>query len=267
MLPGSSRVGWVSRPTVDTDQRGSCVHHSFWLCLPGRTAVNRHWPTLPAAHLLPPRQTFFSNALAAVGGTTAGPGMCVVNVYVNYEKKFAFVEMRTGEARAGPPAPGWPGQAAVRIGGRRHSLRLAPTARRRALLAALRGLPVSVAQGWAPGPAPVLQWRRRPTRWRWTASCLRGRRCASAGPPTTTPQRLHPWAPPCPTPTSTWRPSAWTSSRCRWRPTLCPRWWRRRRYRRIRCAPGRAGLWGQLPARRGRQAIVCLQLEGSRTEP
>lgn len=41
-------------------------------------------------------QTFFSNALAAVGGTTAGPGMCVVNVYINYEKKFAFVEMRTG---------------------------------------------------------------------------------------------------------------------------------------------------------------------------
>lgn len=41
--------------------------------------------------------TFFSNALAAVGGTTAGPGMCVVNVYVNYEKKFAFVEMRTVE--------------------------------------------------------------------------------------------------------------------------------------------------------------------------
>lgn len=42
-------------------------------------------------------QTFFSNALAAVGGTTAGPGMCVVNVYINYEKKFAFVEMRTVE--------------------------------------------------------------------------------------------------------------------------------------------------------------------------
>ncbi len=36
-----------------------------------------------------------SNALAAVGGTTAGPGPCVVNVYINQEKKFAFVEMRT----------------------------------------------------------------------------------------------------------------------------------------------------------------------------
>ncbi|GAB4814250.1 hypothetical protein N2152v2_001296 [Parachlorella kessleri] len=40
---------------------------------------------------------FFSNALAAVGGTTAGPGQCVVNVYINYEKKFAFVEFRTVE--------------------------------------------------------------------------------------------------------------------------------------------------------------------------
>jgi splicing factor U2AF subunit len=41
--------------------------------------------------------TFMSNALAAVGGTTAGPGPCVVNVYINYEKKFAFVEFRTVE--------------------------------------------------------------------------------------------------------------------------------------------------------------------------
>lgn len=41
--------------------------------------------------------TFFSNALAAVGGTTAGPGPCVVNVYINQEKKFAFAEMRTVE--------------------------------------------------------------------------------------------------------------------------------------------------------------------------
>lgn len=38
-----------------------------------------------------------SNALAAVGGTTAGPGPCVLNVYINYEKKFAFVELRTVE--------------------------------------------------------------------------------------------------------------------------------------------------------------------------
>ncbi|DBA82258.1 hypothetical protein WJX79_009108 [Trebouxia sp. C0005] len=41
--------------------------------------------------------TFFSNALAAVGGTTAGPGPCVINVYINYERKFAFVELRTVE--------------------------------------------------------------------------------------------------------------------------------------------------------------------------
>lgn len=37
-----------------------------------------------------------SNALAAVGGTTAGPGSCVLNNYVNYEKRFAFIELRTG---------------------------------------------------------------------------------------------------------------------------------------------------------------------------
>ena len=31
-----------------------------------------------------------------MGGTTAGPGNAVVNVYINQEKKFAFVEFRTG---------------------------------------------------------------------------------------------------------------------------------------------------------------------------
>ena len=50
-------------------------------------------PAAPPARRLPP----CSNALAAVGGTTAGPGACVVNVYINQEKKFAFVEMRTVE--------------------------------------------------------------------------------------------------------------------------------------------------------------------------
>ncbi|KDD76120.1 hypothetical protein H632_c347p0, partial [Helicosporidium sp. ATCC 50920] len=40
---------------------------------------------------------FISNALAAVGGTTAGPGSCVLNNYVNYEKRFAFIELRTVE--------------------------------------------------------------------------------------------------------------------------------------------------------------------------
>lgn len=55
-------------------------------------------PTNPPCLPSPPSQTFFSNALAAVGGTTAGPGLSVVNVYLNYEKKFAFVEFRTGAA-------------------------------------------------------------------------------------------------------------------------------------------------------------------------
>ncbi|KFK40751.1 hypothetical protein AALP_AA2G036200 [Arabis alpina] len=33
----------------------------------------------------------------AIGGNTAGPGDSVVNVFINYEKKFAFVEMRSVE--------------------------------------------------------------------------------------------------------------------------------------------------------------------------
>lgn len=41
--------------------------------------------------------SFLSSALTAIGGTTAGPGSCVVNVYLNHEKKFAFVELRTVE--------------------------------------------------------------------------------------------------------------------------------------------------------------------------
>ncbi|XP_024385759.1 splicing factor U2af large subunit B isoform X4 [Physcomitrium patens] len=41
--------------------------------------------------------TYFSQVMAAVGGNTAGPGDAVVNVYINQEKKFAFVEMRTVE--------------------------------------------------------------------------------------------------------------------------------------------------------------------------
>ncbi|CAI5944522.1 unnamed protein product, partial [Closterium sp. NIES-65] len=40
---------------------------------------------------------FFNNAMTLVNGNTAGPGDCVVYVYINQEKKFAFVEMRTVE--------------------------------------------------------------------------------------------------------------------------------------------------------------------------
>lgn len=61
----------------------------FWVSLP----VSRPPRVLLTRGLLGP----CSNALAAVGGTTAGPGACVVNVYINYEKKFAFVELRTVE--------------------------------------------------------------------------------------------------------------------------------------------------------------------------
>ncbi|CAN1225064.1 Splicing factor U2af large subunit B [Linum perenne] len=41
--------------------------------------------------------TYFSQVMAAIGGNTAGPGDAVVNVYINHEKKFAFVEMRSVE--------------------------------------------------------------------------------------------------------------------------------------------------------------------------
>ena len=44
--------------------------------------------------------SFFSHALAAVGGNTAGPGESVVNVYINREKNFAFLEFRTGAGHA-----------------------------------------------------------------------------------------------------------------------------------------------------------------------
>ncbi|KAG6754847.1 hypothetical protein POTOM_040645 [Populus tomentosa] len=41
--------------------------------------------------------TFFSHVMTSIGGNAAGPGDAVVNVYINHEKKFAFVEMRTVE--------------------------------------------------------------------------------------------------------------------------------------------------------------------------
>ncbi|KAJ7952975.1 U2 snRNP auxiliary factor large subunit [Quillaja saponaria] len=41
--------------------------------------------------------TYFSIVMAKIGGNTAGPGDAVVNVYINHEKKFAFVEMRSVE--------------------------------------------------------------------------------------------------------------------------------------------------------------------------
>ncbi|KAK7327907.1 hypothetical protein VNO77_22000 [Canavalia gladiata] len=40
---------------------------------------------------------FFSHVMTAIGGNSAGAGDSVVNVYINHEKKFAFVEMRTVE--------------------------------------------------------------------------------------------------------------------------------------------------------------------------
>ncbi|EEC68511.1 hypothetical protein OsI_36782 [Oryza sativa Indica Group] len=40
---------------------------------------------------------YFNQVMAAVGGNTAGPGDAVLNVYINHDKKFAFVEMRSVE--------------------------------------------------------------------------------------------------------------------------------------------------------------------------
>ncbi|KAJ0753860.1 putative RNA recognition motif domain, nucleotide-binding alpha-beta plait domain superfamily [Helianthus annuus] len=41
--------------------------------------------------------TFFSHVMFAFGGNTTGPGDAVVDVHINHEKKFAFVEMRSVE--------------------------------------------------------------------------------------------------------------------------------------------------------------------------
>ncbi|XP_078441703.1 splicing factor U2af large subunit B-like isoform X5 [Wolffia australiana] len=41
--------------------------------------------------------SFFNQVMAVIGGNTAGPGDAVVNVYINHDKKFAFVEMRSVE--------------------------------------------------------------------------------------------------------------------------------------------------------------------------
>ncbi|CAN6195589.1 unnamed protein product [Urochloa humidicola] len=41
--------------------------------------------------------TFFNQSMAAVGGNTGGPGDAVLDVYMNHECRFAFVEMRLVE--------------------------------------------------------------------------------------------------------------------------------------------------------------------------
>ena len=53
-----------------------------------------------SVQLLSPLQTvavYFNQVMAAIGGNTAGPGDAVLNVYINHDKKFAFVEMRSVE--------------------------------------------------------------------------------------------------------------------------------------------------------------------------
>lgn len=102
---------------------------------------------------------FFSNALAAVGGTTAGPGACVVNVYINYEKKFAFVEFRTGAQPLHPLRPCFVCQGLL-YG--LHAWQACPTVCKH------QGQGTNERQDVA-----TLQWRRLRMPWRWMASCLR----------------------------------------------------------------------------------------------
>ena len=73
---------------------------------PASTQATRHARRiyvggLPATANEASTATFFSNALAAIGGvvqTAAAAGVePVLNVYMNHEKKFAFVEFRTVE--------------------------------------------------------------------------------------------------------------------------------------------------------------------------
>ncbi|KAG8090073.1 hypothetical protein GUJ93_ZPchr0011g27039 [Zizania palustris] len=40
---------------------------------------------------------FFNQVMAAIGGNTAGPGDAVLDVYINHNKNFAFVDMRSVE--------------------------------------------------------------------------------------------------------------------------------------------------------------------------
>ncbi|OAE26408.1 hypothetical protein AXG93_131s1180 [Marchantia polymorpha subsp. ruderalis] len=101
---------------------GQLTRGDFWIIQTGSPPISFVWMEDPVLHTfvaltevatrharrvyvggLPPMAneqsvaTFFSQVMAAVGGNTAGPGDAVVNVYINQEKRFAFVEMRTVE--------------------------------------------------------------------------------------------------------------------------------------------------------------------------
>lgn len=61
------------------------VRHTRW---PGQHTG------LPVALLL---AASVSNYLQSLTDACTAAGPCVINVYINYERKFAFVELRTGE--------------------------------------------------------------------------------------------------------------------------------------------------------------------------
>lgn len=97
---GSDVVGCQGEECLSSQFRRAAPREG---ATPGRCTCGIHVMSHPTAAFglhahsllsLPP--ILCSNALAAVGGTVAGPGSCVVNVYINFEKKFAFVELRTG---------------------------------------------------------------------------------------------------------------------------------------------------------------------------
>ncbi|XP_048447285.1 splicing factor U2af large subunit B-like [Pyrus x bretschneideri] len=92
-------------------------------------ALHMALPLMPAqAKTQQTIATFFSQVMAAIGGNSVGSiseiaGDAVVNVYINHEKKFAFVEMRTvEEAREGvngkvPAVGGAEGPDRIFVGG------------------------------------------------------------------------------------------------------------------------------------------------------
>ncbi len=178
----------------------------------------------------------------------------MVNVYINYEKKFAFVEFRTGAVPASSlwrltSTLLWHMESRVPMAHCLHEPAVAVWQRSMAVKGLGQGPTLSeILQAAPPDQHGVacmpcncsrlrgtnthsqlskyaslrrvmterpLQSRRRATRWRWTASCSRASACACAAPTTTTRPPPPTWAPACPPPASTWRPLGYSRAACR----------------------------------------------------
>lgn len=92
MPGGSTWVGCPRRPMSKTSPPFSAMRLQLWVvplqaqvCLFSAFAVS-HYQSLSGGIDIENLNLY------------AGP--CVVNVYINYEKKFAFVELRTGKSSA-----------------------------------------------------------------------------------------------------------------------------------------------------------------------